>query len=88
MFVCVMFVCGHLCMLFVCYEGVCMCFSLMCVSLYTWLEISSCFSIPPPLFYFCRAFLNVCYAYTSRHEMTEAIKEMVTGAQDGLLYPR
>eukprot|EP00731_Ephydatia_muelleri_P012049 Em0006g943a len=34
-----------------------------------------------------RAFLNVCYAYTSRHEMTEAIKEMVTGAQDGLLYP-
>ena len=34
-----------------------------------------------------RAYLNVCYAYTSRHEMTEAIKEMAMGAQDGLLYP-
>lgn len=33
------------------------------------------------------AFLNVCFAYSSQHEMTEAIKRMATGVEEGLLLP-
>ena len=32
--------------------------------------------------------LNVCFAYSSQHEMTEAIKRMATGVEEGLLLPR
>ncbi|XP_070568690.1 dehydrodolichyl diphosphate synthase complex subunit DHDDS-like isoform X2 [Ptychodera flava] len=34
-----------------------------------------------------RAILNVCFAYTSRHEMTTAVKELATGVEEGLLRP-
>ena len=34
------------------------------------------------------ALLNVCFAYSSQHEMTEAIKRMATGVEEGLLLPR
>ena len=60
----------------------------VCVCVY----VCVCVVTPPPVIHapFAprSAYLNVCYAYTSRHEMTEAIKELATGAQDGLLYPR
>ena len=35
-----------------------------------------------------QAFLNVCFSYTSRHEMTEAIRRLATGAQEGMILPR
>lgn len=35
-----------------------------------------------------RAFLNVCFSYTSRHEMTEAIRRLARGAADGMIQPR
>ena len=34
------------------------------------------------------AFLNVCFAYSSQHEITEAVKRMATGVEEGLLQPR
>ncbi|KAE8623885.1 hypothetical protein XENTR_v10005767 [Xenopus tropicalis] len=33
-------------------------------------------------------FLNVCFAYTSRHEISNAIREAAWGVQEGLLDPR
>jgi len=33
-------------------------------------------------------FLNVCFAYSSQHEITEAVKRMATGVEEGLLQPR
>ena len=35
-----------------------------------------------------KAFLNVCFAYTSRHEMTEAVRRVAQGAADGMILPR
>lgn len=35
-----------------------------------------------------RAFLNVCFSYTSRHEMAEGIRRMAQGALDGMIHPR
>lgn len=35
-----------------------------------------------------RAFLNVCFSYTSRHEMTEAIRRIAQGAAEGMILPR
>ena len=35
-----------------------------------------------------RCFLNVCLAYTSRHEITEAVKLMAEGVEQGILEPR
>lgn len=35
-----------------------------------------------------RCFLNVCFAYTSRHEITNAVREMAWGVEQGLLEPR
>ena len=35
-----------------------------------------------------RAILNVCFSYTSRHEMTEAIRRLAQGAVDGMIQPR
>lgn len=35
-----------------------------------------------------RCFLNVCFAYTSRHEITNAVKEMAWGVEEGLLKSR
>ena len=35
-----------------------------------------------------QAFLNVCFSYTSRHEMTEAIRRLATGTQDEMIMPR
>ena len=35
-----------------------------------------------------RAFLNVCFSYTSRHEMTEAVRRLAQGAADGMILPR
>ena len=32
--------------------------------------------------------LNVCFAYSSQHEMTEAVKRMATGVEEGFLQPR
>nr|XP_033812217.1 dehydrodolichyl diphosphate synthase complex subunit DHDDS [Geotrypetes seraphini] len=34
-----------------------------------------------------KCFLNVCFAYTSRHEITNAVKEMAWGVEQGLLEP-
>lgn len=34
-----------------------------------------------------RAFLNVCFAYTSRHEMTASIKRLAQGTEDGMIVP-
>ncbi|XP_021118776.1 dehydrodolichyl diphosphate synthase complex subunit DHDDS isoform X2 [Heterocephalus glaber] len=34
-----------------------------------------------------KCFLNVCFAYTSRHEITSAVKEMAWGVEQGLLDP-
>ncbi|XP_067863029.1 dehydrodolichyl diphosphate synthase complex subunit DHDDS isoform X2 [Heptranchias perlo] len=35
-----------------------------------------------------KCFLNVCFAYTSRHEITSAVREMALGVEQGLLRPR
>lgn len=35
-----------------------------------------------------RAFLNVCFSYTSRHEMTEAIRRLARGTVDEMILPR
>ncbi len=35
-----------------------------------------------------RAILNVCFSYTSRHEMTEAIRRLAQGAVEGMILPR
>ena len=35
-----------------------------------------------------RVFLNVCFSYTSRHEITESIRTLVQGAAEGMIYPR
>ena len=35
-----------------------------------------------------RAFLNVCFSYTSRHEMTEAIRRLAKGTVEGMILPR
>ncbi|CAG03368.1 unnamed protein product, partial [Tetraodon nigroviridis] len=32
-----------------------------------------------------RCFLNVCFSYTSRHEITNAVREMAWGVEEGLL---
>lgn len=32
-----------------------------------------------------RAFLNVCFAYTSRHEMAAAVRRLAQGAEEGLI---
>ncbi|NP_001079475.1 uncharacterized protein LOC379162 isoform X1 [Xenopus laevis] len=37
---------------------------------------------------YSKCFLNVCFAYTSRHEITNAIREAAWGVQEGLLDPR
>ncbi|XP_036873723.1 dehydrodolichyl diphosphate synthase complex subunit DHDDS isoform X1 [Manis javanica] len=34
-----------------------------------------------------RCFLNVCFAYTSRHEISNAVREMAWGVEQGLLDP-
>ena len=34
------------------------------------------------------ALLNVCFAYSSQHEITDAIKRMATGVEEGLLLSR
>lgn len=39
-------------------------------------------------FSLCRCFLNVCFAYTSRHEISNAVREMAWGVEQGLLEPR
>ncbi|XP_073871852.1 dehydrodolichyl diphosphate synthase complex subunit DHDDS isoform X8 [Macaca fascicularis] len=35
-----------------------------------------------------QCFLNVCFAYTSRHEISNAVREMAWGVEQGLLDPR
>ena len=35
-----------------------------------------------------RAFLNVCFSYTSRHEMAEAIRRVAQGSLDEMILPR
>ena len=35
-----------------------------------------------------RAFLNVCFSYTSRHEMAAAIRQMAQGSLDEQILPR
>ncbi len=35
-----------------------------------------------------RAFLNVCFSYTSRNEMTHAVRTLAQGAADGMILPR
>lgn len=35
-----------------------------------------------------RAFLNVCFSYTSRHEMTEAIRRLAQGTVERMILPR
>lgn len=35
-----------------------------------------------------RAVLNVCFSYTSRHEMTEAVRRLARGAVEGMILPR
>ena len=35
-----------------------------------------------------RATLNVCFSYTSRHEMTEAIRRLAQGTVEGMILPR
>ena len=47
--------------------------------------IYSCFNFT---FYFIRATLNVCLAYTSRHEISNAVKSMAEGVELGLIKPR
>ena len=37
---------------------------------------------------FFRCFLNVCFAYTSRHEMANAVREMAWGVEQGLIKAR
>lgn len=37
---------------------------------------------------FCRCFLNVCFAYTSRYEITNAVREMASGVEQGLIKAR
>ncbi|XP_066429171.1 dehydrodolichyl diphosphate synthase complex subunit DHDDS isoform X2 [Eleutherodactylus coqui] len=37
---------------------------------------------------YSKCFLNVCFAYTSRHEMSNAVREMAWGVQEGLIEPR
>ncbi|XP_035676288.1 dehydrodolichyl diphosphate synthase complex subunit Dhdds-like isoform X3 [Branchiostoma floridae] len=34
-----------------------------------------------------KAFLNVCFAYTSRHEISNAVEEMAEGVEKGLIRP-
>ena len=34
------------------------------------------------------AFLNVCFSYTSRNEMTEAIRRLAQGTMDEMILPR
>ena len=34
------------------------------------------------------ALLNVCFAYSSQHEITDAVKRMATGVEEGLLLSR
>lgn len=34
-----------------------------------------------------KCFLNVCFAYTSRHEMAAAVREMAWGVEQGLIQP-
>ncbi len=36
----------------------------------------------------CRCFLNVCFAYTSRYEIANAVKEMAWGVEQGLIKSR
>lgn len=36
---------------------------------------------------YSKCFLNVCFAYTSRHEISNAVKEMAWGVEQGLLDP-
>lgn len=40
------------------------------------------------LFISLRAILNVCLAYTSRHEISNAVKSVAEGVELGLLKPR
>lgn len=35
-----------------------------------------------------RAVLNVCFSYTSRHEMTQAVRRIVQGTAEGMILPR
>ena len=35
-----------------------------------------------------RAILNVCFSYTSRHEMTEAVRRLARGTVEGMILPR
>ncbi|KAG8588709.1 hypothetical protein GDO81_006070 [Engystomops pustulosus] len=37
---------------------------------------------------YSKCFLNVCFAYTSRHEVTNAVCEVARGVQEGLIEPR
>lgn len=37
---------------------------------------------------FSRCFLNVCFAYTSRYEITNAVREMAWGVEQGLIKAR
>ncbi|KAM4046224.1 dehydrodolichyl diphosphate synthase complex subunit DHDDS isoform 3-T3 [Anomaloglossus baeobatrachus] len=37
---------------------------------------------------YSKCFLNVCFAYTSRHEISNAVREVAWGVQEGLLEPR
>ena len=39
-------------------------------------------------FVFLRATLNVCLAYTSRHEISHAVKSVAEGVELGLIRPR
>uniref|UniRef100_A0A6I8N627 Alkyl transferase n=1 Tax=Ornithorhynchus anatinus TaxID=9258 RepID=A0A6I8N627_ORNAN len=36
---------------------------------------------------YSKCFLNVCFAYTSRHEISNAVREMAWGVEQGLLKP-
>ncbi|XP_069828702.1 dehydrodolichyl diphosphate synthase complex subunit DHDDS [Dendropsophus ebraccatus] len=38
--------------------------------------------------YYSKCFLNVCFAYTSRHEISNAVREVAWGVQEGLIEPR
>lgn len=35
-----------------------------------------------------QAILNICFSYTSRHEMTAAIRQLAQGAAKEMIYPR
>ncbi|CDR18103.1 unnamed protein product [Oncorhynchus mykiss] len=35
-----------------------------------------------------KCFLNVCFAYTSRHEIANAVREMAWGVEQGLIKSR